>query len=71
MNALAQRAPHGPIVLLARCSFQRHLPAALWLADLDEFDAAWADYTEWRISTYKSAAAAVVKKKAAAPRKVK
>jgi DNA topoisomerase-2 len=46
-------------------------PEALWLADLDEFDAAWADYTEWRISTYKSAAAAVVKKKAAAPRKVK
>ena len=46
-------------------------PEALWLADLDEFDVAWADYTEWRIATYKSAAAAVVKKKAVAPRKVK
>jgi hypothetical protein len=39
-------------------------PEALWLADLDEFDTAWTDYTEWRIATYKSAAAAVVKKKA-------
>ena len=46
-------------------------PEALWLADLDEFDVAWADYTEWRIATYKSAAAAVVKKKAVAPRKLK
>jgi len=46
-------------------------PEALWLADLDEFDAAWADYTEWRVSTYKSSGAVAVKKKVAAPRKPK
>ena len=37
----------------------------LWLADLDEFSAAWKEYTEWRNGTYASAAAATVPKKKA------
>jgi DNA topoisomerase-2 len=30
-------------------------PESLWSTDLDEFDAAWKDYTEWRLETYKTA----------------
>ena len=30
-------------------------PESLWSTDLDEFDAAWTDYTEWRLATYKTA----------------
>jgi DNA topoisomerase-2 len=30
-------------------------PESLWSTDLDEFEAAWADYTEWRLATYKTA----------------
>jgi len=40
-------------------------PEALWLADLDEFDAAWTDYTEWRVASYKSAGPVAPKKKSA------
>jgi len=30
-------------------------PESLWSTDLDEFDTAWTDYTEWRLATYKTA----------------